>query len=92
MTVGTVVAAVLSVVVVVAIVGGMGNLSDISWLRDAYLARLRGIGGVGGGLGLPSAGDEDAPDIMSLVPRITIGPRFTTAESVVIADVTACGC
>ena len=89
MTVCTVEAAVSLVVVVVAIVGGVGNLSDISWLRDAYLARLRGIGG---GLSLPSAGVEVSPDIMSPVPRITIGPRFTNAECVVIAVVAACGC
>ena len=97
MTVGTVAAAMSSVVIVVVIVGGMGNLSDISWLRDAYLARLRCIGGVGGGLSLPSpaprqSGDEAAPDIMSPIPRVTIGPRFTIAELVVIAVVATCGC
>ena len=52
------------------------DLSDmgISWLRDAYLARLRGIGGVGGPNSTSAAprgrsGDDAATDIMSPVPR-----------------------
>ncbi|KAL3761687.1 hypothetical protein ACHAW5_004251 [Stephanodiscus triporus] len=58
--------------------GGMGgNLSDmgLSWLRDAYLARMRGIGGAGAPNTSSAAaprgrpGNESAVDIVSPVHR-----------------------